>query len=226
MSMSPLRRALTVAAMVLAVVALGILIGWFGTRPGPTAVQQQPPAGPAPLESETVTTNRSSFFKRRAEPRAPEVETTNLVATNVTAAVTNGSAEWEDKIDEILVADTEVADKAKKLLELFPTFPATGQVEAAQHLSNLLDDDDYPAMGRYLTNLNMSPVVLDVLMNDALNRPNSMKLPLFLEMARNPNHPKANEAMDDLEFYLEGDYGTNWMMWEEKLQEWLKENPD
>jgi hypothetical protein len=225
MSMSPLRRALMVVAVVLAVLALGFIIGWFGTRPGAPAVPPQPPVASEPTDSESGATNRSPFFKKRAEPRTPEVET-SVVSTNVTMAATNGMANWEDKIDEILVADTEVSDKAKKLLELFPKFPETGQIEAAQHLSNLLDDDDYAPMGRYLTNMNMSASVLDVLMNDALNRPNSMKLPLFLEVARNPDHPKASEAKDDLEFYLEEDYGTNWMMWEEKLQAWLKENPD
>ena len=135
-------------------------------------------------------------------------------------------ANWEDRIDEVLGSDAEVADMAKKLLEMFPKFPEAGQVEAAQHISNLLDDDDYAPMGRYLTNMSLSASVLQVLMDDALNRPNSMKLPLFLEVARNPDHPNNAEAREELEFYLDEDYGTNWMVWEEKLQEWLKENPD
>jgi hypothetical protein len=207
-----------------AVLGLGVLMGWFGARRSlPPA--EQPVAGPAPAESESGATNRSPFFKRRSEPRVLDIET-NILSTNVTAAATNGMADWEDRIDEILGADTEVSDKAKKLLELFPKFPETGQVEAVQHLSNLLDDENYPAMGHYLTNMNMPASVLEALMDDALNRPNSMKLPLFLEVARNPNHPRASEAKDDLEFYLDEDYGTNWKLWEQKLQEWLKENPD
>jgi hypothetical protein len=29
-----------------------------------------------------------------------------------------------------------------------------------------------------------------------------------------------------LGFFLESDYGDDWAKWLEKLQEWLKENPD
>jgi hypothetical protein len=197
---------------------------------GRFAVRQNPPSAdfsPQPREPTTASveeTNRSSFFKKQAEPRAPELAT-NLVSTDVSATATNGMADWEDKIDEVLGSDAEVAEMAQKLLELFPKFPPVGQVEAAEHLSNLLDDDHYGPMGQYLTNANMPASVLDVLMNDALNRPDSMKLPLFLEVARNPNHPNAAEAKEELEFYLDEDYGTNWVLWEEKLQQWLKENP-
>jgi hypothetical protein len=49
---------------------------------------------------------------------------------------------------------------------------------------------------------------------------------LLLDIARNPEHRKASEAKEILELYLEEDYGTNWSVWQQKMTEWLKENPD
>ena len=224
MSMRPLGTVLKISAIIVAILVLGVLIGRFGARQDPVSLEQTPGGSDLP-DSGAEGTNRSSFFKKRAEARPPGAET-DIVSTNVPATATNGMANWEDRIDEVLGSDAEVADMAKKLLELFPKFPEAGQIEAAQHISNLLDDDDYALMGQYLTNANMPASVLTVLMNDAYNRPDSLKLPLFLEVARNPNHPNASEAKDDLEFYLDEDYGTDWKLWEQKLQEWLKENPD
>ena len=45
--------------------------------------------------------------------------------------------------------------------------------------------------------------VLDVLLEDVFNRPNSVKLPLLLTVARDPQNPKASEAKDVLELFLE-----------------------
>jgi len=66
---------------------------------------------------------------------------------------------------------------------------------------------------------------LDTLMADLLNRPNSTKLPMFLDIARNPDHPKHEEARDMLELYLDEDYGADWATWEKKMKEWLAD-PD
>ena len=65
-----------------------------------------------------------------------------------------------------------------------------------------------------------------MLIVDVLNRPNTLKLPLLLELARDAQHPKAAEAKDLLELYLEEDYGSDWNKWQAKMEQWLKENPD
>ena len=39
-------------------------------------------------------------------------------------------------------------------------------MEAAQHLSNLLPDEEYPALAQTLTNAHTPEAVLDVLMTD------------------------------------------------------------
>ena len=109
---------------------------------------------------------------------------------------------------------------------MFLTLPADGQEEVAQHLANLVPDQDFGLMHPYLTNSSLPEDVLDVLLDDVLNRPNSLKLPALLDMARSPQHPKAAEAKDFLELLLDEDYGDDWEKWQTKMNEWLKENPD
>jgi len=77
-----------------------------------------------------------------------------------------------------------------------------------------------------LTDSKLPEDVLDVLVVDVLNRPNSLKLPLLLEIAREPSHPKAIESKELLEVYLEQDYGNDWNKWQAKLDQWIKDNPD
>jgi hypothetical protein len=112
------------------------------------------------------------------------------------------------------------------MLEMFPRLPEAGQVEVAQHLSNLLPDQDYPALSQYLTNAATAEPVLEVLMGGLLNRPNGLKLPLLLDIAREPQNPKAKEAHELLALFLEADYGQDWAQWQAKIQQWLQDNPD
>ena len=112
------------------------------------------------------------------------------------------------------------------MLEMLPHLPEEGQVEVARHLANLLPDSEYPALAKYLADPKMPEAVLDVMLADALNRPNSLKLPLLLEIARQADHPKAGEAKELLELFLEEDHGKDWAQWQAKLDQWLKDNPD
>jgi hypothetical protein len=81
-------------------------------------------------------------------------------------------------------------------------------------------------LSQLLANPRLPQEALDTLMADALNRPNSLKLPALLEVARTPQHPKAGDAKEVLGFFLETDYGDDWQKWQDKVQTWLKDNPD
>ena len=139
---------------------------------------------------------------------------------------TNLISGWEDKVDEILGSTSPEADKAKQMIEIFPPLPAAGQEEVVRHLTNLLPDQDYGLMRSFLTNASMPVNVLDVLLGDVLNRPNSLKLPVLLEVARNTQHAKSAEAKDFLQLFLEQDYGSDWDKWQAGMEQWLKANPD
>jgi hypothetical protein len=126
----------------------------------------------------------------------------------------------------MLASETATDAKARQMLEMFPRLPEAGQVEVAKHLSNLVSDQDYGQLSQLLANPRLPQEVLDTLMADALNRPNSLKLPALLEVARTPQHPKAGDAKEVLGFFLETDYGDDWQKWQDKVQTWLKDNPD
>jgi hypothetical protein len=148
------------------------------------------------------------------------------VQVPATAANPSVITNWEERLDAILEPEGAEADKAKKLLALFSHLPEEGQVEVVQHLSNLVADQDYEALGKLLVDPTLPEDVLEQLMADILNRPNSLKLPLLVEVARNPQHPKAEDAKDLLELYLEEDYGQDWTKWQAKVVEWVQKNPD
>jgi hypothetical protein len=209
----------TLAIIALAAVA-AIWLGFFrGTEPAP-----QPAPPPVEETQPAATTNVSSFFTR---PGTKVARATEPVVAAVPATTTNLMTDWDDRVDQILGDEkTEVDEKARRMLELFPHFPEAGQVETAQHISNLLPHEDYATFGNYLTNSKTPVSVQDVILADVLNRPNEIKLPLLLETARTPDNAKAGEAKELLELYLEVDYGTDWKKWQQEMEKWLKENPD
>ena len=183
----------------------------------PTEVTISTPPPPAPAVPPVMPPAAVAATPRKAVP--PPAAAPAPVATGPIG-------DWEQKIDDVLTGKEDEGLKAKKLLEIFPNLPPDGQVEAAQHLSNLLPDEEYPALAQTLTNATTSEEVLDVLMTDVLNRPNQIKLSTLLDIARNPAHPKAEEARDVLEVFVDENYGDNWVAWSEAVQKWLRENPD
>ena len=135
-------------------------------------------------------------------------------------------ANWDDKVNDILGAEGDEKDKAQKLIEMFPHLPPDGQEEVAHHISNLVADEDYAPLSKFVTNSALPEAVLDVFVEDVFNRPNSIKLPLLLDIAQDPQHPRAAEAKDVLELFLEEDFGSDWTKWHAKMDQWLKDNPD
>jgi hypothetical protein len=216
------------AGLLILVVAVGVLIGLMATRrAGEVAPAPVPPAeGPEPI-ARTSPVPLTSRTVASAKPQAQPANAAIQAATPLPATVsTNPLPDWEDRLDDILGSDDEDKLKTTKLLELFPRMPEEGQEETARHLANLVEDADYAALGKILTNTTFPESVLDVLLQDALNRPNELKLPLLLDVAKGSGHPKAEEAKDLLELFLEEDYGTDWARWESEMQKWLKDNPE
>jgi hypothetical protein len=212
-------KALKILGIIGAVLIVGVFIGWLETRKATSTVESSAPVS----SSSIVSTDRVSFFSTNSRPRTPETSGKTLPSSAPSVEIIS---DWEDKLEAILGSEAEEPAKARQLLALFPHLPDAGQVEVAQHLSNLVADEDYAPLGKLLTNPKESEAVLDVLMVDVLNRPNALKLPLLLEVAREQEHPKAAEAKDLLELYLEQDYGADWNKWQATLEQWLKDNPD
>lgn len=234
-----IRPGLFIAITVVFVVLFGgRYLGWFGHGPPPASTPgagDQPPPTQVSVVTETPGSTPPPQLPTGTLPPARPVPAypPNRAATPVVALPADAAApttgmvtNWEEKIDDVLTSKGDEAVKAKQLLDIFPRLPEDGQIEAAQHLSNLLPDEQYPALAQTLTNAHTSEAVLDVLMTDVLNRPNQLKLSTLLDVARTPDHPKAEEAKDVLEVFVDEDYGQNWLAWEAAIQKWLKENPD
>ena len=134
--------------------------------------------------------------------------------------------DWENKVDDVLGLNAEPSEVGKKLIEMLPQLPADGRIEVLQHAVNLLADADYAPMGKMLSDPKISEEEVEILMRDALNRSNAIKLPLLLQVARTTGHIKAGEAREILEVFLGEDFGDEWDKWQSKVDEFLKENSD
>ncbi len=134
------------------------------------------------------------------------------------------SRPWEQRLDGILLGGGEANDKADMIRKLMKDAPAEAQVELAHHLINMVQDDHYDGAAELLTNASTQPEVATVLMNDLLNRRNTLKLPMLLAIARNDDHPLKDQAKDMLELFLQADYATNWDQWASAVDSWLQQN--
>ena len=152
--------------------------------------------------------------------------TGNRINKTSTTAAFAASGDWQKAIDQVLTQKSEPAVIGASLLELIPDLPAAGRLEAAQHVANLIPDENYEPVSRLLVNPETSEDVQELLLMDLLNRSNAVKLPTLLEVARTPDHAKAQQAKNLLQPYLVEDYGNNWAKAQQKVAIWLKEHPD
>lgn len=160
----------------------------------------------------------SDLVKARARESvaAPERGAT----ATVTTAATGPSV-----IHQTLTSGAAPAEQAKTLLTRFPTLPPAAQFEAAHHISNLLPNDAYGDWAGYLTNSAVPPEVRGVIYADLVRRPNSLRLPLLLQLARSST-PQSPDAAQLLRATLREDHGTDWNAWSRSISTWLQTHPD
>lgn len=208
--------------VVLAVAAAGgTLIGWLVSRQGdikpitvPPALSQSLAVAPAAVESRPPTKPVPKPQSRLTNPSSPK-----------TTPQPGSSANWEQRLDDILLGDDDENGKADKILAMIPNAPPEARQELAQHLVNMVQDNHYDGTAEMLTNSSTPVDVSDVLMNDLLNRNNTLKLPMLLSVARNETHPLKDQALDLLGLLTQEDNGTNWDQWSTTIDTWLQNNP-
>jgi len=152
--------------------------------------------------------------------RARELSQTS--ATIPTIAVTN----WPVQLGAVLGSGGSSTNQAITLLAMFPNLSAEGQVEAVQHATRLLPGEYFGALGAQMTNAAVAPAVRRAIFADLLARPNALKLPWLIEVARTPIDGQSDEALFLLKSHLREDYGTNWATWRERVAVWLSLHPD
>lgn len=207
--------------IVLALIVLAIVGGaiWFlQTQPAPSSL---PPAS-APTTSSDLPPAALPEPPRTASQR-PVEQAPQQATPEMKPPAAEPLAEWELKIDEVLRNNAGETETAQILISMLPTLPPDGQAEAAQHITNLIQDEEYNRVMPLVRNTALSEEVQDVLVTDLMNREDKVKLPTLLEIAKMPNHPHQEEALTDLEIFLDEEYGTNWGKWEEAMKKYLKE---
>jgi hypothetical protein len=175
------------------------------------------PAASSPPE--TVEVARPLETAPAPEPLPAEPPVVN-VSTSSPPVVS-----WGQQREEILKSDSPVEEKAAQFLAMLPRLEGAEQEEAARHMINLLGDEQFPIASGYLTNAQAPAQVQELLMAELLNRPEKLKLPLYLAIMRTEGHPKAEEAREMLKLYITEDLRTNWPAWEEAVQARLQKTP-
>ena len=203
---------------VLAVIVLAVVAGafWFLQTPLPQPLPEIAP--PVPLKTVSATPAHVS-----ASAPAPVRTTRPAVAQSASKPATPPPlTDWEIKIEQVLTAKATETETAQMLINLLPTLPPEGQTEAAQHISNLIVDKDYNRILPLLRNASLPSEVQDVFVTDLMNREDPVKLPALLDVAKIPNHPYHEEALNDLQIFLDQDNGDNWSKWDTTLKAYLK----
>ena len=132
-----------------------LLAAWLAGRAPDPGLHNPPADKPAVSKPAAVTplprprTNFSAIH-RPVRTNARPVVQRPVVISSTTLTNSVGGTNWEDTLDEILVSDSDDTNKVKELFAMFPRLPEDGQVEVAQHLSNLVEDEDYGPLGQLL----------------------------------------------------------------------------
>lgn len=139
--------------------------------------------------------------------------------------------EDDRKIDEALRlypgnSDQDHLNTAQALINLLPSLTKDGQVEASQHIVNLLPDEQWSKVNHIWRNPAFNEDVIEVLTTDLFNRDDKVKLPALLDAIRIPNHHAREEAKTTLQVFLDEDYGDDVGKWDAAMKAYLKKIDD
>lgn len=183
---------------------------------------------PTPLKPAVATVATPAAPARTPEPEPPQDAAsgkTAIVDIPGPAKATPAPAaipEWDAKIDQVLRMNAGDSETAQMLINMLPSLPPDGQAEAAQHISNLISDKDYNRVLPLLKNASLPEQVQDVLVTDLMNRDDSVKLPALLDVAKIATHPYHEEALTDLQIFLDADNGQDWGKWQGAVTQYLQ----
>jgi hypothetical protein len=130
---------------------------------------------------------------------------------------------WDSQIkamtDRTDVTDTE---KARALVRMMPSLPEEVLGRAAEEAASRIADRDYEAILRpTVVNPETHGRAMAALFADLMERPDEITLPTLLTIARNPAHPHASSASDNLRLLLGHDFGTDWPKWADAISRHL-----
>jgi hypothetical protein len=210
---------------IVGVLVIAGVVMWWALQQGklPTVPEATAPAAPTRKQVSPVaksptneTPGGAAVAAKDAPKFAPVLDETDVDPKEPPT--------WEDHLDGILLSDDNEDGKADKILALLPQAPPDAQEQIAQHLVNMVQDNHYDGTSNLLVNANVNTNVADVLINDLLNRNNTLKLNVLLKVFETPDHPMAGNAREMLELFTQEEHGTNYSEWDSAVAKWLKEN--
>jgi type IV secretory pathway VirB10-like protein len=215
-------RSVAIFATVVAAV-VGFTLWFLG---GEDAPHYTPPT-PEPVKVAKPADEPAKAPQLKFTPE-PVVEDKPVVATPQPAVV---MTEDDRKIDEALRlypgnTDQDHLNTAQTLINLLPSLTKDGQVEASQHISNLLPDEQWSKLNHIWRNPAFNSDVIDVFATDLMNRDDKVKLPAMLEAIRIPNHHFNEEAKTTMQIFLDEDFGDDVGKWEAAMKAYLKKAED
>jgi hypothetical protein len=121
---------------------------------------------------------------------------------------------------------TDIANTAQALINLLPKLTKSGQTECAEHISNLLSDEEYPRLLQIWGNPASDPDVLKVFARDLMNRPARVMMPAMLDAIKMLDHPYHEEAKRTMRILLDQDHGDDTPQWERAMNAFLEKQAD
>ena len=160
----------------------------------------------------------------------PRVRTTSPRRSATEPPSPSAPAQFSDdhrELDETLQlfpgnTATDIANTAQALIDLLPKLTKSGQTECAEHISNLLSDEEYPRVLQIWENPDSDPDVLKVFATDLMNRPARVMMPVMLGAIKILNHPYHEEAKRTMQIHLDQDHGDNIPQWENAMNAFLE----
>jgi hypothetical protein len=136
------------------------------------------------------------------------------------------NASWEEKLDVILTSEGSNSEAVRRLLQEFNRLPPEAQTEYIAHALNLCEDEDFGSVEGIYLQSGTPTEVSEQIFDDALNRPDELKLPLMARTMTTSNHPMQEQAREILCLYLDLDPDTAGTVdWSARTRQYLHENP-
>lgn len=206
--------------MASAVAGLWILLGFLFLSGTPPQVSSRPKKEFPRQLSQDIPAATSNFLDELVEDSRDEATPQKLQEEFEPPIPTDEP--WQIAINAILTNDAEPVELSRRLAAALPGMPLEGQLEAAQHMVNLLGDEEYSTAGSVYFNHAMPEAVRRLVFEDFMNRTNTVKLPLLVRTLKEHGHPLRGQALENLQIYLGRDEGSDWMRWDTAVRESLE----
>jgi len=211
-----------IATLAFAGIALAVVV-LFMLMPGPTRPAAEAPSATEPATEQSAgAPGYSADFGSDSAASSGPVQKTDQAAGE--ASTLPPGAPWEDRLDDLLTKEQDNSATVRGLVSSMRGLPPEAQEEFVAHAVNLCEDEQYGLLEEIYYNSSTPKEVSETIFNDALNRPDEIKLPMLAKTLRNPTHPMAAESKEILEMYLDLEPGAAPPNgWEQAINEYIRE---